>query len=125
MEVQTSFDTLAAARVELERHELIREVSSEPAAYELTASGRITLERLTATGAQRLSDLLDGWNPEEHEDLARLIATLAREFLSTPRHCGEPRLRRYTRTETSRARVDAHRIIPYRFSSVVRPGGNV
>jgi EmrB/QacA subfamily drug resistance transporter len=80
VDAQTSFDTLAAARVELERHKLIREISREPGVYELTVSGRITLERLTATGAQRLSDLLDGWNPHEHEDLARLIATLAREF---------------------------------------------
>lgn len=33
-----------------------------------------------ATGEQRLSDLLQGWRPEEHEDLARMIATLARQF---------------------------------------------
>jgi EmrB/QacA subfamily drug resistance transporter len=47
---------------------------------ELTAEGHATLERLTAMGERRLSDLLEGWRPEEHPDLARLIATLAREF---------------------------------------------
>jgi EmrB/QacA subfamily drug resistance transporter len=48
--------------------------------YELTTEGHATLERLTKTGEQRLSDLLEDWKPEEHEELARLIATIAREF---------------------------------------------
>jgi len=50
------------------------------ATFELTAAGHEILERLTATGEQRLSDLLEGWRPEEHPELARMIATLAREF---------------------------------------------
>jgi EmrB/QacA subfamily drug resistance transporter len=49
-------------------------------AFALTAAGHAALERLAETGQQRLSDLLEGWRPEEHPDLARLIATLAREF---------------------------------------------
>ena len=36
--------------------------------------------RLRATGEQRLRDLLECWRPEEHEDLTRMIATLAQEF---------------------------------------------
>jgi DNA-binding MarR family transcriptional regulator len=48
--------------------------------FELTPAGRATLARLTSTGEQRLSDLLASWHPHEHEDLARLIAALAREF---------------------------------------------
>jgi len=47
---------------------------------EPTPDGQATLERLTKTGEQRLHDLLEYWRPEEHEELAELIATLAREF---------------------------------------------
>jgi EmrB/QacA subfamily drug resistance transporter len=49
-------------------------------AYQLTSDGHATLERLRATGEQRLADLLEDWQPEQHPDLARLIATLAHEF---------------------------------------------
>jgi DNA-binding MarR family transcriptional regulator len=49
-------------------------------AYQLSTDGHATLERLRATGEQRLADLLEDWQPERHPDLARLIATLAREF---------------------------------------------
>jgi EmrB/QacA subfamily drug resistance transporter len=52
----------------------------EDTTFVLTAEGHATLARLTAMGEQRLSDLLEGWRPEEHPDLAALIATLAREF---------------------------------------------
>ena len=62
--------------------------SHEPAAagpdatltYELTAAGHSTLERLTSTGEERLTDLLECWRPDQHADLARLIANLAHEF---------------------------------------------
>jgi EmrB/QacA subfamily drug resistance transporter len=50
------------------------------AAFELTAAGHGTLERLTETGERRLSDLLECWRPDEHPDLVRLISVLAREF---------------------------------------------
>jgi EmrB/QacA subfamily drug resistance transporter len=71
--------TLDDARDMLLERALIR---ATPGAgpLELTAEGHATLDRLTATGAQRLSELLECWRPEEHPDLARLIATLAREF---------------------------------------------
>jgi EmrB/QacA subfamily drug resistance transporter len=48
--------------------------------YELTADGHATLERLRQTGELRLTDLLECWRPDEHEELARFIANLAREF---------------------------------------------
>jgi EmrB/QacA subfamily drug resistance transporter len=48
--------------------------------YELTAAGHSTLERLTTTGEERLTDLLECWRPDQHADLARLIANLAHEF---------------------------------------------
>jgi EmrB/QacA subfamily drug resistance transporter len=48
--------------------------------YGLTAAGHSTLERLTATGEERLTDLLECWRPDQHADLARFIANLAHEF---------------------------------------------
>jgi EmrB/QacA subfamily drug resistance transporter len=48
--------------------------------YVLSGAGRQTLELLTHTGEQRLAELLQGWRPQEHEELARMIAVIAREF---------------------------------------------
>jgi EmrB/QacA subfamily drug resistance transporter len=73
-------DTLSGAREELARQRLIAPSSGDPAVEQLTAAGHATLARLIETGEQRLSDLLEGWRPEEHEDLTRMIATLARQF---------------------------------------------
>jgi EmrB/QacA subfamily drug resistance transporter len=73
-------DTLASAREELERRQLIAPSPQDSSTEQLTAAGHATLERLVGTGEQRLSDLLEGWRPEEHEELARMIATLARQF---------------------------------------------
>ena len=46
----------------------------------MTAAGHATQERLRATGEQRLTDLLECWQPDQHPDLARFIDRLAREF---------------------------------------------
>jgi DNA-binding MarR family transcriptional regulator len=73
-------DTLSGAGEELARQQLIAPSSGDPAVEQLTAAGHATLARLIETGEQRLSDLLEGWRPEEHEDLTRMIATLARQF---------------------------------------------
>ena len=78
---EIDLDTLTAAREELAHKHLIEpSLNGDPSAWALTAEGHATLERLIATGEQRLSDLLEGWRPEEHEELARMIATLARQF---------------------------------------------
>jgi EmrB/QacA subfamily drug resistance transporter len=76
---QIPLATLHDARDTLLEQGLIR-ATPGPGAFELTTEGHATLDRLTATGAQRLADLLECWRPEEHPDLTRLIATLAREF---------------------------------------------
>jgi EmrB/QacA subfamily drug resistance transporter len=73
-------ETLTAARGELERKRLLGPSPQDPSAEVLTRAGHATLERLIATGEQRLADLLEGWRPEEHEELARMIATLAQQF---------------------------------------------
>jgi DNA-binding MarR family transcriptional regulator len=85
-----SFGTLTAAREELVRRHLIGPSPGERSADELTTEGHTTLERLINTGERRLSDLLEGWRPEEHEDLARMIGTLAQEFfIDAPALCGQ------------------------------------
>jgi EmrB/QacA subfamily drug resistance transporter len=72
--------TLAHARDRLLDHRLIALCPGHTSAYELTDAGRTTLSRLTATGEQRLADLLEEWRPEENPDLAGLIVSLAHEF---------------------------------------------
>jgi EmrB/QacA subfamily drug resistance transporter len=71
---------LADARDLLLDRGLIAADPRPPLAYELTADGRATMERLRKTGEQRLTDLLECWRPDRNEDLARLIVNLAREF---------------------------------------------
>jgi EmrB/QacA subfamily drug resistance transporter len=73
-------ELLNGARYELVAHELIAADARHASGYALTPDGVATLRRLTETGERRLSDLLEGWRPQEHPDLARLIARLAREF---------------------------------------------
>jgi EmrB/QacA subfamily drug resistance transporter len=72
--------TLCEARDTLIEDGLIAAGDGAGAAFELTPAGHATLERLTKTGEQRLSDLPQGWSPHEHPDLVRLISVLAREF---------------------------------------------
>jgi EmrB/QacA subfamily drug resistance transporter len=83
-------ERLLAAREELTVRGLITVSAQAPSGYAPTPDGQATLARLAATGEQRLSDLLEGWQPQEHEDLARLIATLAREFFIDASALREP-----------------------------------
>jgi EmrB/QacA subfamily drug resistance transporter len=87
---QVDLNTLVGAREELSDLALIGACRDAPSCYEPTADGQAALERLTRTGEQRLSDLLEDWRPEEHEELARLISTLAREFFIDNSALGEP-----------------------------------
>jgi EmrB/QacA subfamily drug resistance transporter len=75
-------DALDQAHDELLRRALIVPAPREGSAHELSADGRATLGQLTRTEERRLSDRLDGWRPERHAELGRLIATLARECLA-------------------------------------------
>jgi len=49
------------------------------AQYELTAEGNETAERLIAERRASLARLCEGWDPERHEDLAKLLTRLAEE----------------------------------------------
>jgi len=71
---------LARARDQLVQQGLVVASEGPAPSYALTVAGEAALGQLTATGEQRLADLLSDWKPEEHEELARLIVTLARAF---------------------------------------------
>jgi hypothetical protein len=45
----------------------------------LTADGEAVLARYVEARRRRICDLLDGWTPEEHDKLADLLRTLARQ----------------------------------------------
>ncbi len=47
----------------------------------LTPAGRVAVDRLVAARRQGLNELLEGWSPEEHDDLCRLVDRLTRELL--------------------------------------------
>ena len=50
----------------------------------LTEKGKQTLDTLISCGRDRLDELSDGWQPEQHPELRELIQGLARQFIDTP-----------------------------------------
>ena len=48
----------------------------------LTTAGRAGYERLVAVRRARLSELLSGWEPEQHHELEELVERLARDLAS-------------------------------------------
>jgi EmrB/QacA subfamily drug resistance transporter len=76
---KVDYGVLSSAQEELLADGLIAP-SEDPSGYRLSGDGQAALELLMKTGEQRLADLLEGWRPQEHAELAGLIATLAREF---------------------------------------------
>jgi EmrB/QacA subfamily drug resistance transporter len=51
----------------------------------LTAAGDAAVARLRAAHRSRLAELLDGWGPEEHEEIQALVDRLTREMLDDER----------------------------------------
>jgi hypothetical protein len=47
----------------------------------LTPSGVGVLERLVTARRERLCEHLEGWSPEQHEELARVLTRLARDLV--------------------------------------------
>ena len=64
-------------------------VEDHGGAWELTAAGTKTLERLRAAARARLEEMLDGWQPGEHRELGDLITRLGSEFLVDTHRVGE------------------------------------
>lgn len=50
----------------------------------LSPAGRATRERLRAARRDRLAELLAGWSPEQHEELAALLSKLADDLARDP-----------------------------------------
>jgi EmrB/QacA subfamily drug resistance transporter len=51
------------------------------ASLALSPNGQEVIGRLVAARRQALGELLEGWSPEQHEELARMLGRLARELL--------------------------------------------
>jgi DNA-binding MarR family transcriptional regulator len=49
---------------------------------DLTALGREDYERIVTVRCERLRELLDGWEPDEHAELQQLIDRLGRDLVS-------------------------------------------
>jgi hypothetical protein len=47
----------------------------------LTPAGVVVLDRLVAARRERLCEHLEGWSPDEHEELARTLNRLARDLV--------------------------------------------
>jgi hypothetical protein len=48
----------------------------------ITASGLDAMERLTEARRRGLTDLLEGWNPEEHPEVIEMVKDLAHSLLA-------------------------------------------
>ena len=57
-------------------------VGDQDGVITLTPSGRAEYERLVTARCAGLRELLDGWNPDEHPELRRLIDQLGRDLVS-------------------------------------------
>jgi DNA-binding MarR family transcriptional regulator len=60
-------------------HGLLRRVGD--GAFAPTEAGTATLDRLVAARRDTLADLLKGWSPDAHPEVAELLRQLARHFL--------------------------------------------
>jgi EmrB/QacA subfamily drug resistance transporter len=73
-------ERVLAALSGLQRAELVAGDHGRP--VELTDAGRESHDRLVAARREGLQELLDGWDPERHPDIRRLLDRLARELVS-------------------------------------------
>ncbi len=75
--IQPAVDSLVAAGMVEER----RRGDDEPE-FHLTAAGRTALDRLTEARRHGLTELLEGWNPEEHPEVIAMVKDLAHSLLA-------------------------------------------
>jgi hypothetical protein len=59
--------------------------SSPDGTRALTPDGEVVLERLVVARRERLCEHLEGWSPDEHEELARVLTRLARDLVGDGR----------------------------------------
>lgn len=63
-------------------------IAGEDDPLELTGAGRSAADQLLAARRDGLAELLEGWSPEQYEEIGQLIANLARDLLSDDRGGG-------------------------------------
>jgi DNA-binding MarR family transcriptional regulator len=51
----------------------------------LTPEGQVALEKLVAARRERLCEQLEGWSPEQHDELARMLTRLAGDLVGEGR----------------------------------------
>jgi hypothetical protein len=68
---------LVAAGVSLRERGLIED-------DRLVSDGQDVYSRLLAVRRQRLAELLDGWSPEEHDEVRAMLDDFAREYVAEP-----------------------------------------
>jgi EmrB/QacA subfamily drug resistance transporter len=73
-------ELVEAAVAHLEDEGLVAATGAE---HRLTTAGNETFGRLTRCGEERLTELLDGWEPEQHPELRSLVVALAAQILDT------------------------------------------
>jgi EmrB/QacA subfamily drug resistance transporter len=72
-------DALAAALAQLRQRSL---VDGRDGTIVLTTTGRDDYERLVAAKCAGLRELLDGWQPDQHDELQHLVDNLGRDLVS-------------------------------------------
>ncbi len=80
-------DRLRVALAELEVERLVEECDVDgvrDCPLVLTAAGRTTYEKLLRARRERLAELLEGWSPEQHDELAALLSRLADSLAHDP-----------------------------------------
>jgi DNA-binding MarR family transcriptional regulator len=58
---------------------------AEGGSLALTPAGVAVLDRLVAARRERLCEQLEGWSPEQHDELARVLTRLARDLVGDGR----------------------------------------
>ena len=72
-------DRVAAGLDRLDSDDLVGRTEAGDRA--LTPAGVSVLDRLVAARRERLCEQLEGWSPDQHEDLARTLNRLARDLV--------------------------------------------
>jgi DNA-binding MarR family transcriptional regulator len=70
---------VAAGLERLDSDELVGRTAARERA--LTPEGVVILDRLVAARRERLCEHLEGWSPDQHEELARTLNRLARDLV--------------------------------------------
>jgi EmrB/QacA subfamily drug resistance transporter len=87
--LQVPVEKLNPAIEQLTQKGLISETAQEDGQaagqLQLTSAGQQALDKLSAAYHDSLAELLDGWSPEQEEELARLLRRLATRLLSEDR----------------------------------------